>query len=81
MLDRFKRANVKVRRRDGKWGIRLAVGVQSFWLDYYASWQEARWMARMLKQALHNSGAMVNEYVNVPKKGTNVRKKSTSLAA
>lgn len=54
------KALVKVRRRDGQWGIRLTVGVQSFWLDYYTSWQEARWMAKMLKTALLNAGAQVN---------------------
>jgi len=54
------KAKVKVRKRDGKWGVRLTVGVQTFWLDYYGDWEAARWMARMLKKALSNAGATVN---------------------
>jgi len=54
------KAKVKVRKRDGKWGVRLKIGVQSFWLDYYATWAEARWMAKMLKVALSKAEANVN---------------------
>ena len=56
----MEKAKIKVRRRDGTWGVRLNVGCQEFWLDYYASWAEARWMARMLKIALGKAGATVN---------------------
>lgn len=55
-------AKIKVRRRDGKWGVRLHVGVQSFWLDYYGTWAEARWMAGMLKIALDKTGASINKF-------------------
>jgi len=54
------KAIIKVRRRDGVWGVRLTVGVQEFWLDYHGSWEEARWMAKMLKKALVNAGANTN---------------------
>jgi hypothetical protein len=57
------KALVKVRKRDSVWGVRLTVGVQTFWLDYYANWEDARYMAKMLKKALSNAGATVNTRV------------------
>jgi len=54
------KAIIKVRKRNGTWGVRLTVGVQEFWLDYYGSWEEARRMAKMLKKALVNAGADTN---------------------
>jgi hypothetical protein len=56
------KVKIKVRKRYRSWGVNLVVGNQSFWLDFYGPWAEARWMAGMLKIALTNAGASVNLY-------------------
>jgi len=51
---------VKVRRRDGVWGVRLVIGANLFWLDYCGTWEEARHRAKVLKIALSDMGLAVN---------------------
>jgi len=54
---------VKVRRSGGMWGVRLTIGANLFWLDYYGTREEARHKAKVLKTALSDTGLAVNTRV------------------
>ena|SRR5215469_2380641 len=63
IFPKYIQAKVSVRKAfSGKWAVLLKVGVQSFWMADCNAWDQARFLAKMLKIALANAGARVNSY-------------------